>query len=237
MIKKLHKISPFIYSLCAMLIIFNYYYFFFQKGVGLKHYVIKYLHKPYDNITDNEMYKDLSEEYSYMNKKYEYTKTVFTGDSITKRFNIQEFSDNYKIINRGIFSDTTQGLICRLDTNINTLNIDKLFLMIGYNDLEFRTNNEIISNIRIILHKLKSKHIYIQSLLPVGSERIEINDRIIKINEQLKQMSNGNTIDYIDLHSHFKTTQNYMKPELTIDGIHPNFSGYKLWFSLIEPLL
>ncbi len=159
------------------------------------------------------------------------------GDSITKRFNIQEFEGNCAIINRGIFSDTTQGLLNRLETNVNTLDIDKIFVMIGYNDLKFRTNNEIISNIEALLSQFKAKQVYLQSLLPVSADRPDINERIININDQLKKMANGEVIIYIDLHSHFKTSNNYIKPELTRDGVHPNYFGYQLWFSLIEHLL
>ncbi len=109
--------------------------------------------------------------------------------------------------------------------------------MIGYNDLRYRTNVEIIHNIKQILLRSKANQTYIQSLLPVSSDNNEINDRIIALNNQLKTIAIDKGYIYIDLHSHFVSDNNGIKPELTRDGTHPNYFGYKLWFSIIQPLL
>ena len=173
---KLNKIVPFIVLLCLILVVFNGYYFFIRRGVGPYFYINKFLYEPTDNIIHTDMYKDLSEEYLNLNKQIFDPKIVFVGDSITKLFNIREFSGKIEVINRGIFSDTTHGLLNRLEININNLKIEKLFVMIGYNDLIFRTNLEIVHNIKQILLKSKAAQIYIQSLLPVKSDRKEINE-------------------------------------------------------------
>jgi len=235
--KNQHKILIILFLLLLILLSFNFYYFFIRRDVGLYYYVHKILYNSTDKILELDIYKDFREEYFYLNKNYSKPKIVFVGDSITKRFNIQEFTGNCQIINRGIFFDTTLGLLDRLDANINNLNVDTLFLMIGYNDLLYRTNDDIISNLDLIISKLNANRIYIQSLLPVSSERSDLNDRIIDINKHLKIISSKNNIMFIDLHTHFKTNSNCIRPELTSDGIHPNYLGYKLWFSLVEHLL
>lgn len=223
--------------LCLLLLVFNGYYFFVRSGLGPNFYINKFLYEQKDNITHTDIYKDLNEEYLNLNKDIVDQKIVFVGDSITKRFNIHEFSQKIGIINRGIFSDTTHGLLNRLETNVNNLKISKLFVMIGYNDLKFRTNVEIIQNIKKILLKSKADKIFFQSLLPVKSDIKDINDRIIYINDQIKKMATSGGYIYVDLHSHFISNDNEIKSELTRDGIHPNYFGYKLWFSLIEHLL
>jgi len=234
---KLNKISSFVFCLLLLLLVFNGYYFFIHRGLSPFFYIQKFTNTPTDNILESEIYKDLSEEYFNFNKNILDSKIVFVGDSITKRFNLHEFCKNHKIINRGIFSDTTHGLLNRLESNVNNLKIEKLFVMIGYNDLKFRTNEQIVKNIIQIVTKSKSKQIYIQSLLPVRSDEPETNERIIAINENLnKFMIEGNYI-YVALHSYFIDHNNGLKSGLSRDGVHLNYLGYKLWFALIEPLL
>jgi lysophospholipase L1-like esterase len=235
---KQHKLFVFICLFTIILLGFNVHYFFIHRKVGPYFYIQKILNKPIDDIADTDIYKDLSEEYAYLNKiTTNEPLIVFVGDSITKRFNISEFAKSKNILNRGIFSDTTQGLLNRINININNININKLFIMIGYNDLKFRTNDEIINNIKKIISVAKAEKIYIQSLLPVISDRNVINERIIIINKQLRKISIDGGCYYIDLHSHFVGNNNGIKTELTRDGTHPNYFGYKLWFSLIEDLL
>jgi lysophospholipase L1-like esterase len=190
-----------------------------------------------DKILDLNIYKDLTEEYFFFNKEYEKSKIVFIGDSITKRFNINEFTGECEIINRGIFYDTTLGLLNRIDSNLNFLKISKVFIMIGYNDLKIRTNNEIISNIKKIVTEIKAEKVYLQSLLPVSFERKELNNRIVFINSEIKKIADNQKVFFIDLYSHFKSNKNYINPRLTRDGIHPNYYGNKLWFSVIEEYL
>jgi lysophospholipase L1-like esterase len=199
--------------------------------------VQKVFEKKTDKIFEYDIYKDLREEYSYLNKMHNEAKIVFVGDSITKRFNIQEFAGDCRIINRAVFFDTTQGLLDRIDVNVNNLNVDIVFLMIGYNDLKFRSDDEIVSNIKLIVSRLKSNTIYIQSLLPVGFDSPDLNNRIVYINNQIMKISNNKNIIYLDLHSYFIASGNYIKPELTRDGVHPNYFGYKLWYSIIDNLL
>ena len=65
------------------------------------------------------------------------------------------------------------GVKKRLDKNINNLSIDKLFIMIGYNDLEYYTNDDILENIKEIVQKSSARQIYVQSILPVDSTMVE----------------------------------------------------------------
>ena len=236
-IRKIRFFS-FLFVLATCICFFNVYYFLLKPGVWPDYYVKKLFSEPIDDILNLEVYKDLTDEYNYFNAQHSNKVfIVFVGDSITKRFNIQEFAYDNNILNRGIFFDTTLGLLNRLDQNINNLKIEKLFLMIGYNDLKFRSNDEIVGNIREILLKSKANTKYLFSLLPVKSSRSEDNRRIVYINKHLKQIAKENKYLYIDVHSHFADSSGGINPELTSDGIHPNILGYKKWFLLVGPLL
>lgn len=236
--KKQFNFLKFISCSLILLVCFNVYYFFIYRKVGPFFYIKKIINKPIDDICGAYIYNDLRDEYLYLNKSYENEQLiVFVGDSITKRFNTQEFFKLKNVANRGIYSDTTLGFLNRIETNINFINIDKLFIMIGYNDLKFRTNDEIIDNYIKILSKVKANKIYIQSILPVHSDRKDINERIVELNKLINKLSIDGGFFYIDLHSHFIGHDGGIKSELTRDGTHPNYFGYKLWFTLVRELL
>ncbi len=239
MSKKQYKYLVFILLLFSGgQLLFNGYYFFIRREVGPNYYIEKILNNPKDRVVDYDIHKDMAEEYFHLNQLLKNRSfTVFAGDSITKRFNIAEFTADRDILNRGIFFDTTHGFLTRLDKNINNLEINKLFLMIGYNDLKYRSNDEIFDNIKKIVSRIKAKKIYIQSLLPVGSNRTGANERIMRINKWLKKLARDEGHIYIDLHSRFMDGRGGVKPELARDGVHPGYPGYKLWFSIIEPYL
>jgi len=219
----------------TLLFLFNVYYFLIRRGVGPTFYISKITSEPSDPILELPIYQDLVEEYRILNRRYkEKSYIVFVGDSITKRFNINEFFEKDNIINRGIFSDTTLGLIKRLEKNINNLKIDKLFIMIGYNDLKYRDNNSIINNIEEIVRSSSAKTIYVQSILPVDLNNQELNLRINLINNSLSDSAIKNNYIFINLNDKFKDENGSLDPKLSIDGTHPNFHGYTLWFSIVK---
>ena len=131
----------------AVLLGFNTYYFFIRRGVGLSFYLKKVIEKPIDPILDHPLYQDYKIEYEYLNSTYRGSKyIVFLGDSITARFKLSEYFPHKPLLNRGIFSDTTHGLINRIENNCNNLDVAKCFILIGYNDLKYRTDGEILEN-------------------------------------------------------------------------------------------
>ena len=56
---------------------------------------------------------------------------------------------------------------------------------------------------------------------------------IQEINRQLKEIAKEKGIVYIDLYSSFVTPENKLNPEYSIDGLHLNISGYRLWERLL----
>ena len=219
------------------LISFNIYYFFVRHDtISL---ISRHLSsRTIDPILSLAIYKDLVEEYKSLNSSYlEDAYTVFIGDSITKRFNTEEYFKNERVLNRGIFWDTTYGLMQRLDDNANNINIRKLFIMIGYNDLKYRDNLTIVANIKKIADASKADTVFIQSILPVDSKRQEDNRRIETINKALSRSSETCNYIFINLSNKFKTSNGGIDPKLTIDGVHPNHLGYELWRSIIVKYL
>lgn len=124
---------------------------------------------------------------------------VFLGDSLTHKYDLKKAFGCAIALNRGINADTTKGVLDRIDANVNNLDtISALFLMIGYNDLKFRSNKKIITNIKLILEKIQAEKTFLLSILPVSHKRKWFNRRIRDINGQLEQMAAGSRVVYID---------------------------------------
>jgi len=164
---------------------------------------------------------------------------IFLGDSITQYAEWDELFTNSKVINRGIGSDTTKGVIDRLDQIIQ-IQPSKVFLMIGVNDLGKGVSiQDIESNYEQILTKLeeiKSIKIYIQSLLPINTNlagNIVSSDKIIELNKRLALLAKKHNAEYVDLYSVF-ATDSQMPTKYTGDGVHLTGEAYAVWCNQIR---
>jgi lysophospholipase L1-like esterase len=174
-------------------------------------------------------------EYVYVK---DYETVIFVGDSITYRFDLPFQDEDTLVFNYGFSSKTTTYIIAMLD-EIISLKPDKLFLMIGVNDIALgSTQEEIKSNYDIIVNTLQTSlpdiEIYLQSILPVTERKTNIDSGLITLlNDDLQTMTTSG-ITYIDLHSLFIDDQGYMKSEYTIDGVHLTSLGYDIWIDKLR---
>ncbi len=199
------------------------------------YYLDSFFSRPQDAIVQSVAYVMLKEEYEQLNSLYargEYT--VFLGDSITRRFMLDEYFPAEKILNRGIFSDTTEGCLARLETNVNTLLPVKTFILIGHNDLPYRDSRQIVENIETIVRSISGGSKYLQSILPVFGDKPGINKRIVSINSELEKFCiETEGCVYIDLHSFYVDKEGGLDAKYSLDGVHLNQNGYDLWRRLI----
>jgi lysophospholipase L1-like esterase len=163
---------------------------------------------------------------------------VFLGDSLTEQCNWNELLRNEKIINRGIGSDTTFGVLNRLK-QITDKKPKSIFIMIGIVDIsEYVDLTESISNYEKMLLTIKKDTpdttIYIQSVLPVNeSLRKAKNSDIVAFNAKLKVLSQKYDIRYVDLYQLF-STNNSLLANVSEDGVHLNGNGYAIWKEAIN---
>lgn len=158
---------------------------------------------------------------------------IFLGDSLTAMSNWNELFEKEKIKNRGISGDKINGVIHRLD-EVMRFNPEKIFLMIGVNDLGLKSNLEDILKdyerlIYLILNKAPETELYIQSILPTKNQIGRKNNDIIEINRGLVQLSKKYNLTFINLFQCFKTEDNELNMDLSYDGLHLNAEGYLLW--------
>jgi lysophospholipase L1-like esterase len=171
---------------------------------------------------------------------------IFLGDSITGWCQWSELFQNLKIKNRGIGGDRTDGILLRLDEILSSAP-DKIFIMIGINDLAYGEDfQEVYKNYEKIIQRISEKSprtkIYIQSLLPVNMQLLAkyyptskiTSENIRKLNNSLEDLSAKFRLNYIDLYSLFKRDKDQLDERFTYDGLHLNGNAYRIWKSAIE---
>lgn len=173
--------------------------------------------------------------------------TVLLGDSLSLWFPGELMPGRRVWINQSISGEKTQGLLNRLDL-LEDNEVEAVFLMIGINDLIWgKTDEEIISNYKEIVRRLKANHpntqIVVQSVLPHGGEQSTWesrdklmalpSDRIVAMNNTLKEIAANNDAYYLDLYPIFVTGDGHLRNDLTTDGLHLNRQGYLVWRSAI----
>jgi len=167
---------------------------------------------------------------------------VFVGDSITEGGLWSEWLPGVDVINRGISGNTTQDILDRMP-HIVSVKPDKLFLMIGVNDLNKRLGAAVaLANYTklfdLIDAQLPHAEVYIQSVLPVNALWPLIdNTHIPTLNAALVRHADERGYQYIDLHFAFADAEGALKSDLSNDGIHLLAPGYRLWRSKIVELL
>jgi lysophospholipase L1-like esterase len=169
---------------------------------------------------------------------------VFLGNSITERGDWQELIPGVKIANRGIGGDITFGVLARLD-NVIALKPDKLFLLIGINDIgRFFPVELIVDNYRKIVERLRmdlpKTRIYVQSVLPLNESVLQYDylkghkERILQLNTEIGRLAREHNLVYVDLHEVFADGNGDLKTQYTSDGIHVNPAAYIDWVAFLK---
>lgn len=164
------------------------------------------------------------------------------GDSIIDDGEWGELFKNLKIKNRGVPGDHTYGVLNRLPEVLSSLP-DKIFLMIGYNDLSRGLEiAEIVTNYEKILQTIRSRSpatkIHIQSVLPVKYDTYKgavKNPQVIQLNQRLMQLSDKFDVTYINLFSQFCDRDQQLRADFAgKDGLHLNGKAYLKWKTILE---
>jgi lysophospholipase L1-like esterase len=166
---------------------------------------------------------------------------AMVGDSITAGGRWHEMFPDVKIVNRGVGGDTVGGVKGRLSA-IQEVEADKIFLMIGTNDVLFDNPEDIIiqqySGIIEAFGK-PGPEVYVQSILLCGAMELCTRvrrERTVKLNRQLAALAKSRDATFIDLNVHL-ADEDGLRPEFTWDGLHLNGAGYARWRDILAPYM
>jgi len=172
---------------------------------------------------------------------------VFLRNSITDRVDWNELLGMCNVHNRGISGDITFGVLQRLNEIIDG-HPSKVFILIGINDVSRNIPDSVIANnYKRIIERIKngSPHtkIYFQTLLPVNNEFTQFknhynkDEHILWLNQHIKALGEQEKIKVIDLYPHFLNEDQKLDKKYTLDGLHLNAEGYKVWAKILKKYL
>lgn len=171
-------------------------------------------------------------------------KIIFLGNSITEMGKWKDLLRDSTVINRGIGGDITFGVLKRLDDVIKR-QPSKLFLLIGINDIGKDIPDAVIANnIRKIVEQVKHESpqtkIFLETILPVNPDinnfpqHYDKNEHVVATNELIKKVATETNVTLIDTYSLFADPNKKLKKEYTLEGLHLNDEGYKMWVNFLK---
>lgn len=169
---------------------------------------------------------------------------IFLGNSITAGVDWVELLGNPVVRNRGISGDITFGVLERLH-EVTEGAPAKVFILIGINDISRNIpDSVIVDNYRRLIQRIKRESpktkIYFQTLMPVNNTFTQFknhynkDEHILFVNESLKALAAAEKITLIDLYPHFLDSEKKLDKKYTIDGLHLNAEGYKVWAAVLK---
>ena len=186
----------------------------------------------------NKNYKIKSDQYLSYDRQ---ANIVMFGNSLTEMVEWNELLGRDDIVNRGIGSDITEGMLNRIES-VFKVTPEICFFMGGTNDFIKRISySKTISNIEKILSTLKNSNvkIVIQSVLFTNTlfeDHKRVNTLVSKINLKLNEIAKKNDIVFLDLNQYL-SKDSLLKSQYTYDGLHLNSEGYKVWGNVISETL
>ena len=203
------------------------------------------------NVENSQDYFDKKvAQFTMENANFSKGQIVFIGDSITDLYHLDDYYQDLPLrtYNRGIGGDVTGMLLKRIQVSLYDLEPTKVVLMIGINDINGGVSTDtILKNYNDILSGIKTKlpfaMVYTMSILPINNDvpsYIAVKkstERILSINEEIKEMASNYSYQYMDLFSLVKDDKNHLKKEYSLDGIHLSEQGFVTWTNLIKPEL
>jgi lysophospholipase L1-like esterase len=174
---------------------------------------------------------------------------VFDGDSITDLWREsgwelwQVHYSNLGAFDFGICGDRTENVLWRLSQGqMNGIKPKLILLMIGTNNLNTNSNEQIAEGIKSIIDEYRKlcpqSVILLQGIFPRGHEATDPNrERIKEINKIIATYADGKNIRFLDFGDKFLEPDGTMSPEIMPDFLHPSAKGYQIWVTAVQPVI
>lgn len=218
-----------------------------------------YIHLP--KLEEGHPVNKLRESFNHRNEVILYHNDpvgiVFIGDSITDYWDIESYlqlNNGKRMINRGIGNDRTQWVRDRFTADSIQLKPDWIVLSIGINntkalDVDQSNDNQqqiktrILEDIEAMIVMANENNINIAVTTLTSTNRPKLEGFITRsklvqiINNEIKQLCIEHDALFIDYYTQMTETKDdidYLRNELTDDGLHPHVFGYDIMAKIIE---
>lgn len=166
---------------------------------------------------------------------------IFIGDSLTQGLCVSAVAAHS--VNYGIGSDTTFGVLKRLEHYSSINKAGAVVIAIGVNDFRHRTDTEIIHNYQTILDRIPDHIPVISSaVLPIDEQAHQnrgwgdISQRIKSLNSRLERLiGTKENVFFVDAGPGLtEDTGNLADIYHIGDGVHLNPAGNAIWIDSLK---
>lgn len=176
---------------------------------------------------------------------------IFIGDSIVEYFPLHELLQSPKtLVNRGIRGYKTDLLLENLDAHLFGQALDKVFLLIGTNDIgKEMAQAETLANLEAVIQEISRDYplaqIQLLSVLPVneqeqykGTVYIRTNEKIQALNRAYQELAQAYyQVSYVDVYSSLLDEVGQLAEAYTTDGLHLSVAGYRILAQALQETL
>lgn len=176
---------------------------------------------------------------------------IFIGDSIVEYFPMHELLQSPKtLVNRGIRGYKTDLLLENLDAHLFGQALDKVFLLIGTNDIgKEMPQTETLANLEAVVQEISRDYplaqIQLLSVLPVneqeqykGTVYIRTNEKIQALNRAYQELAQAYyQVSYVDVYSSLLDEVGQLAEAYTTDGLHLSVAGYRILAQALQETL
>ncbi|WP_025145640.1 GDSL-type esterase/lipase family protein [Pedobacter jeongneungensis] len=167
-------------------------------------------------------------------------RVVFLGSSIFEFWKQKdpEYFNNNAYLDRGISGQISPQLLIRFRQDVINLKPKVVIILAGSNDISGNTghvtNEKIMNNIKSMAELARVHHIKVIlcKYLPVyqypWNKNIEPAEIIVSLNEMIATYAKEKNYTVLDYWTPLVDERKGQRPELTVDGVHPNLAGYKI---------
>ena len=164
---------------------------------------------------------------------------VFMGDSITEGWSAgdPDFFANRSRINRGISGQTTPQMLARFRSDVVALKPKAVHIMAGINDIAGNTGPvtlaDIEGNLASMVEIAQANHVRVvlATVLPAAvfnwAPALKPGPEVQKLNTWIRAYAAEHQLILADYYPAMAMPDGAMRPELTLDGVHPNKAGYR----------
>ena len=168
---------------------------------------------------------------------------LFVGSSSIRAWNLKKSFPGMPVINRGFGGSEIADSLFFANRLIIKHQPRIIVLYAGDNDLaRGKTSQQVVSDYQAFVKKIraalpKSKIVFVA--IKPSIARWALIRKIRQSNKQIQQITTTDPLQvFLDIDTPMIGTDGKPKPELFLeDGLHLNVTGYKLWNSLLRPVL
>lgn len=163
---------------------------------------------------------------------------AFLGDSITQNVLYNEGDFNTLLgrrdcANYGIGSQTTVHMLGRIDA-IASRSYRQLVIWCGINDMGSSTPDAVMARVESMIDTVREANPGIRftiiSVLPTTDAFFRgAQHKMVELNDLYRSYADAHDdVTFCDVYPYFVGEDGYCRPELMIDGLHPNSAGYAI---------